>query len=390
MPKNLFVIAIFLTTFLKNANGAIPLAEISLKNACVLILNYTPERLLELARGEKVLPQEIAYDISKALVTDTPALFFPKIDGYPKIRQMFHHDNQVCPAIVSPDGQSIVTRSVGNAAKLWNSNIEPIATFQHDNWVTSAVFSPDGQRILTASRDRTAKLWALNGKLIAIFHHDSNVNSAVFSPDGQFILTASWDQTAKLWNLNENLIAIFHHDSNVNSAVFSPDGQSILTASWDRTAKLWTLNGKPIAIFHHDYPVNSAIFSPDGLNVLTISDDHAAKIWNLNGELIATFHHNGKVDSAIFSPDGLNVLTVSDKSAILWEIHPLWNSTKYRTGQLSLQELATILLILKHKGFVESNPEIQATIHGVLNQIDGNVPAEQKHIKNFFEGFLNA
>ncbi len=228
MLKNLFVIALLLITFFKNVSGAKPLTEICLKNAYEYILNCPPKQLIELARGEKALPQEIAYEISKALITKNSTLFFPKVDGYPKIKQISQHNNEV--------------------------------------------------------------------------------KSAVFSPDGQFILTACDDNTAKLWNLNRGPIATFQHGSWVNSAVFSPDGQFILTASDDGTAKLW-------------------------------------------------------------------------------EIHPLWNSPKYRNGQLSLQELATILLILKHKDFVKSDPEAQATIYGVLNQIDGNVPANQRHIKNFFASF---
>ncbi len=184
-------------------------------------------------------------------------------------------------------------------------------------------------------------------------------------------------------------IATFHHDFGVKSAVFSPDGQFILTASHDKTAKLWNLNGgEPIATFQHDFGVNSAVFSPDGQSILTASVD-IAKLCNLNGEPITIFQHDFWVTSAVFSHDGQFILTaLGNGTAILWEIHPLRNSPKYRNGQLSLQELTTILLILKYKDFVKSNPEAQAIIHEVLDQIDGNVPDEQRYIKNFFEWFL--
>ena len=446
MPKNLFAIALLLITFFKNINAMKPketvvrnfptLYELCLYDRSKHISGYAPEQLFELAKltkAEKALPQEIAYEISKALITKNSTLFFPKVDGYPKIKQISQHNNAVSSAVFSPDGQFILTASY-NTANLWNLNRGPIATFHHDFGVESAVFSPDGQFILTASGDDTAKLWDLNGgEPIATFQHDSLVESAVFSPDGQFILTASADHTAKLWNLNGGEpITIFQHGGLVFSAVFSPDGQSILTASYDHTAKLWNLNGgEPIATFQHDFGVNSAVFSPDGQSILTASYDHTTKLWNLNGEPIATFQHNDFLRSAVFSPDGQSILTASndytaklwnlngepiatfqhgnwvrsavfspdgqfiltasdDNTAKLWEIHPLWNSPKYRNGQLSLPELAVILLILKYKDFVKSNPEAQAIIHGVLNQIDGNVPDGQRHIKNFFEGFLNS
>ena len=68
----------------------------------------------------------------------------------------------------------------------------------HTDVVVSAVFSPDGQTILTASEDQTARLWDASGvPLATLTGHTDWVYSAVFSPDGQTILTASADQTAR-------------------------------------------------------------------------------------------------------------------------------------------------------------------------------------------------
>jgi WD40 repeat protein len=57
-------------------------------------------------------------------------------------------------------------------------------------------FSPDGQRIVTGSVDQTAKVWdSASGKeLLTLKGHGSVVRSVAFSPDGQRIVTGSKDR----------------------------------------------------------------------------------------------------------------------------------------------------------------------------------------------------
>ncbi len=391
--KNIFVIALLIITFFKNVSGAIPLAEISLKNVYEHILDYSPEALLQLASEDAVYSLDCEYKLSRALITDNPDIFFPNIDGYPKIIAKFQDNRWLHSA--APNDQFIFMEFLAPTAELWTLKGKLITTFHQQ--INSA--TPDGEFVLiTIYNGDTAELKHWKGQTITL-QHDARVNSAIFSPDSLSILTASDDNTAKLWNLNGQLIATFTHGDAINSAVFSHNSQFILTASGDGTACLWNLNNlnrEPIVTFHHGYSVKSAIFSPNGKRILTISD-FEVKLWNLNGELITTLQHDSDVDVAVFSTDGQFIVATSYKHSdvdlrevILWGVGTLWNSTKYRNGQLSLQELATILLILKHKEFVNSDPNIQAIIHDILNQIDGNVPDEQRHIKNFFEGFLNS
>ena len=91
----------------------------------------------------------------------------------------------------------------------------------------------NGQSILTGSSDNTAKLWDLKGNELQSFQgHTSYVLSVAFAPDGQSILTGSRDNTAKLWDLKGNELQSFQgHTSSVWSVAFAPDGQSILTGS---------------------------------------------------------------------------------------------------------------------------------------------------------------
>ncbi|MCT7962606.1 hypothetical protein NG791_18210, partial [Laspinema sp. D1] len=111
----------------------------------------------------------------------------------------------------------------------------------HQGEVISASFSPDGESILTASDDNTARVWDRGGQMIAeLKGHQGEVISASFSPDGESILTASDDNTARVWDRGGQMIAeLKGHQGEVISASFSPDGESIVTASNDNTARVW-------------------------------------------------------------------------------------------------------------------------------------------------------
>jgi WD40 repeat protein len=68
----------------------------------------------------------------------------------------------------------------------------------HGGGGTSAAFSPAGARIVTASVDQTARVWdTASGQMLGLKGHVDGVNSAAFSPDGARIVTASHDRTAR-------------------------------------------------------------------------------------------------------------------------------------------------------------------------------------------------
>ncbi|CAK0828621.1 unnamed protein product [Prorocentrum cordatum] len=214
-------------------------------------------------------------------------------------------------------------------AKVWDADSgECLRTLEGHRFlpVRSAVISADGQRVLTASEDRTAKIWAADSGqcLRTLEGHWRHVCSAVFSADGQRVLTASWDMTAKIWaaDSGECLRTLAGHEGPVCSAVFSADGQRVLTASWE-TAKIWAVDSGEClrTLAGHRRDVTSAVFSADGQRVLTASEDRTAKIWAADsGACLRTLEgHRFDVCSAVFSADGQRVLTASrDMTAKIW------------------------------------------------------------------------
>ncbi len=239
--------------------------------------------------------------------------------------QLKGHTGYVISARFSDDGKRILTASIDNTARIWDTQGKELAVLKgHTGYVISARFSEDGKRILTASIDNTARIWDTQGKELAVLKgHTGYVNSARFSEDGKRILTASIDNTARIWDTQGKELAVLKgHTGYVNSARFSDDGKRILTASGDNTARIWDTQGKELAVLKgHTGYVNSARFSDDGKRILTASDDKTARIWDTQGKELAVLKgHTERVNSAVFSEDGKRILTASwDKTARIWD-----------------------------------------------------------------------
>jgi hypothetical protein len=236
-------------------------------------------------------------------------------------------------AVLSADGQSLVTMN-GSDARLFDAATgREMMAFRPQDALADAEFSPDGTLIITASWDGTVRFWNAAqrppeavGTLVA---HDQFINSAVFSPDGELILTASDDHTARLWNTKtrERVHELRGHTGSVNQATFSSDGALVLTVSDDLTARLWdATTGQPVGEpFQggHSRPILCGVFSADGQRIATGSDDNQALIWDVAdhrpGAMLSG--HTAAVTAIAFSADNARVFTGSRDSTIkVWDV----------------------------------------------------------------------
>jgi WD40 repeat protein len=280
------------------------------------------------------------------------------------------HISAVSSVAFSPDGKTIVTRSLDKTARMWNmaTGKELRKLEGHTENVYFAAFSPDGEKIVTASLDKTARIWdvATGKELRKLEGHTDAVYSAVFSLDGKKIITASKDKTARIWDVatGKELYKLERHSDAVKSAIFSPDGKKIVTLSKDKTARIWDAttgkelhkleghadnvvysvpDGKTIVVecldktvriwdvvtgkwLHklegHTDKVRAAVFSPDGKKIVTASLDKTARIWDVatGKESYKLKGHTSGIESAVFSPDGKTIVTASfDKTARMWD-----------------------------------------------------------------------
>ncbi|MBA3752386.1 hypothetical protein H0X06_06395, partial [Candidatus Dependentiae bacterium] len=80
------------------------------------------------------------------------------------IRLLKGHTNSVTSAMFNLSGDTIVTSSYDNTAKIWDTETgEIIATLaEHKAFVKSAAFNKAGNRVITSSNDKTAIIWGIN------------------------------------------------------------------------------------------------------------------------------------------------------------------------------------------------------------------------------------
>jgi WD40 repeat protein len=241
------------------------------------------------------------------------------------------HEDGVRSVAVSPDGETILTGSEDDPARLWDIETgREVHRFEgHESSVYAVAFSPDGDTVLTGSLDDTARLWnAEEGREIRRFEgHHSSVYAVAFSPDGETALTGGWDNTARLWDIEtgREVHRFEGHESSVYAVDFSPDGDTVLTGSLDETARLWdTDTGREIRRFEgHESSVRSVAFSPDGETILTGSYDDTARLWDAatGREIRRLEGHKDGVLSVAFTPEGKAVVTGSfDDTARLWRV----------------------------------------------------------------------
>ena len=114
---------------------------------------------------------------------------------------MVHED--ICSAVFSPDGKTILTTSHEMSSRLWDARTGlPMGPkVQHGSsgitWhQTKGSFSPDGKTFLIRS-DRFSKAYlgdAASGLPIGRpLEHHAAVRAATFSPDSKMVLTGSED-----------------------------------------------------------------------------------------------------------------------------------------------------------------------------------------------------
>jgi len=274
------------------------------------------------------------------------------------------HGDQVDSVAFSPDGQTLLTGSWDNTAKIWNAaDGTAIHTLSEPtDWITSVAFSPDGTKAITGGWDSSVIIWdtATGAKVLRVNPPTGGVTTVGFSRDGtrffagigttrggriydfttgqELVQLATTNRTLILdaaYSLNDAEIAtsegkgvvefrdaqtaalvrtLSGHGESVSAVDFHPlDATRFLTASYDGTAKIWDLTTAQtlFTLSGHQGPVTDAVFSPDGKWVATAGLDTTVVFWNAStGEKVYVLEpKSGSVRAVAFSPDGLRIAT---------------------------------------------------------------------------------
>ena len=205
-------------------------------------------------------------------------------------------------AVFSPDGKRVaavdiavtVETSLGKAVLggkvlVWDADSGEL---KHTWGVASGLpmalaFAPDGRRLAVASDDGLVYLLdAVTGKqALRLAGHKKTVECVAFSPDGRRVLSGGDDRLAIVWNAQtgEHLAALEGHVAAIRRVAFSPDGRLAASAAEDGTVKLWDLAARRerMTLVGHTALVTGVVFAPDGRRLASASADGSARIWNV-------------------------------------------------------------------------------------------------------------
>jgi WD40 repeat protein len=323
----------------ENARQALAARDLALRNQSLslssisLQLASAGDSELAILLALEALPKE-GETSERPYMTEAEAALFSALSGYQELA-VLRHEDAVTRGAFSPEGNRVVTSSIDQTARVWNTaDGKSLAILEgHKGVLKLAVFSPDGRQILTGSVDGTARVWdAATGKQLFVLNQTGDVHAAIFSGDGTRIFTASEFAAPTIWNARDGTEIARLPGASWESTVLavSPDGQMLASVQVHGDVQIWNANdGTPIAtIPGRGDTVVGIGFSPDGTQLLTAGYNSMSRLWSVTGlsELAAFSRSPSDGGQGIFSHDGRLVAFVAiDGSARLWNT---------RTGEL--------------------------------------------------------
>lgn len=300
----------------------------------------------------------------------------------------FKNDFPIKSAAFNPDATKLLTVGYATTAQVWDVRTSRIVgvPIVHNDIISSAVISPDGQSVVTASLDGTVRLSQLNtGLTLETLIEDAadQFTCASFSLDGSLVAVGSIAGKIRILNIKSKKIIspVIETGISITSVALSEDIKSILTAGSDSTATIWdATSAEKIKLLKHSDKITSAVFSPGGKTILTASRDKTAKLWNIaTGKQMGTdLRHQGPVYSAEFSSDGMYILTAGfDRSVREWSTvkdknersEAMRSTRKLNMANFSPDDKS--LVILTAEGNVEVFDRSTRKLNGFLNNSTG-------------------
>ncbi len=261
------------------------------------------------------------------------------------------HHGSVQAAVVTPDGQRLITAGCDRTVRIWNIqshefNTKPLVLKGHDDVVTALAVSPDGRWLVSAGFDAKVILWDLEAEDITaaprlLTGHREQVNALAFSADGRYLVSGGGgpggdDYAARIWDLSADDPAahpgvLRGHTAPILSVTISPNGRWVATAGEDAVIRLWHLQARwpaaeQIVLRGHEARVSALAVTPDSHWLISGSYDSSVRLWNLESQDPADGSrilagHEGWVSTVAVSPDGYTLATGSfDKSVRLWDL----------------------------------------------------------------------
>ncbi|MBA3752391.1 hypothetical protein H0X06_06420 [Candidatus Dependentiae bacterium] len=271
----------------------------------------------------QILPAELQRYITHLMINDVLDCnfeFFKNLEKSPFL----------CLAQCSPDVKNLLTVKFSEPPRLRDIETEKIlGTLRgHTKKVTSLAFSPRGTTILTGSVDETARLWDTEMRTtLVIFQKGSSscIRSVAYDPNGETVFIGSQDGLLCIYNKlsGELLLQLYCCEEALTSIEVSNDGKVVLIGSEDgKTVDLWD-KAMTKKLFHveHLKEIKSTRLSPNKKIILT-TQKKIVHLWSVaTKEQVLKLSHSHKIICSAFSPDSTLLLTGSARSEVcVWDL----------------------------------------------------------------------
>jgi WD40 repeat protein len=154
-------------------------------------------------------------------------------------------DQNVWPAVLSPDGRVLATHSTG-AIQFWDvrSGKEWGALTGKQGRITALALFPEGKRVAWGEDKGLVCLQdAAGDRLLPLTGHRGEVDCLTVSPDGRMLASGGRDATVRVWEVltGRERCAFGGHQGTIGCVAFSHDGRRLASGSMDTTALVWDL-----------------------------------------------------------------------------------------------------------------------------------------------------
>lgn len=188
--------------------------------------------------GESMLPWCLRFSMDdKRLISVgefTNGAIVWDLETQSKVTVLGGHERFCQYSEFSPSGKFILTSSIDNTARIWNStDLQLVTTVSQPDWVTCATFSHNEQLLATCSKDELVRLWNTSTwqEVCAMKGHESEIRMVSFSPDDKLLASGALDQTIRIWDCNTSLqIQVFYAASGIWGLAWHPTNGDLMTA----------------------------------------------------------------------------------------------------------------------------------------------------------------
>jgi WD40 repeat protein len=234
----------------------------------------------------------------------------------------------------TPDGRDVVALRGGGSEPFTLALLStrtPLLAYSQSPFtapVLTVGFSGDGKRLAAGGHDRALKVWDEAGKEVwAAADQPGAIQAAAFSGDGVLACACGDPGRAgvvKVWDAaGKELRTLKGPAGTVRGLAFGPDGTKLAASSDDRRVHVCEADtGKVlVALPAQAQPVTAVAFSPDG-KWLAGATFGGVRVWDAatGKERWSAKGHEGFVNAVAYSPDGTKIATGgADWSACLWD-----------------------------------------------------------------------